>query len=58
VELLPPTLDWLPVEWAITGQAPFSLQDQPGFPWHTDVCAAIAIKPESLITFNGIRNIS
>jgi hypothetical protein len=32
---LPPlTLDWLPVEWAITGQAPFSLQDQPGLSWH------------------------
>ena len=26
--LLPLTLDWLPVERAITGQAPFSLQDQ------------------------------
>jgi hypothetical protein len=38
-ELLPLTLDWLPVERATTGQAPFSLQDQPGFSWHTDVCA-------------------
>jgi hypothetical protein len=38
-ELLPLTLDWLPVERAITGQAPFSLQDQPGLSWHTHVCA-------------------
>ena len=38
-ELLPLTLDWLPVEGAITGQAPFSLQDQPGLSWHTHVCA-------------------
>jgi len=34
----------LPVEWVITGQAPFSLQDQPGLSWHSihrafcDVC--------------------
>ena len=28
VELLPLALDWLPVERAITGQAPFILQDQ------------------------------
>jgi len=38
-ELLPLALDWLPVERAITGQAPFSLQDQPGLSWHTHVCA-------------------
>ena len=25
----------LPVEWVITGQAPFSLQDQPGLSWHS-----------------------
>jgi hypothetical protein len=33
--LLPLTLDWLPVERATTGQAPFSLQDQPDLSWHT-----------------------
>ena len=34
-ELLHRPLARLPVEWVITGQAPFSLQDQPGFSWHT-----------------------
>ncbi len=34
-ELLHRPLARLPVEWVITGQAPFSLQDQPGFAWHS-----------------------
>ena len=43
--LLRSTLARLPVEWAITGQAPFSLLDQPGFSWRTrrslfSVCAS------------------
>ena len=48
----------LPVEWVITGQAPFSLQDQPGLSWHSihrafcDVCDegskhAALLKPEA-----------
>jgi len=41
----------LPVEWVITGQAPFSLQDQPGLSWHSihralfAMCAASDGKP-------------
>ena len=44
--LLPLTLDWLPVERAITGQAPFSLQDQPDLSWHTNVCATRKASPQ------------
>ena len=42
----------LPVEWVITGQAPFSLQDQPGLSWHSihhiapfAMCASRADQP-------------
>jgi hypothetical protein len=45
-ELPPLTLDWLPVERAITGSAPFSLQDQPGLTWHTHACATRRIQAE------------
>ena len=44
-ELLYRPLARLPVEWAITGQAPFSLQDQPGFSWHSRHGEAMWLPP-------------